>query len=92
MKQYNKPELAYAAARRHVGAHGGSAAVIQTDGLPGTYQVGNMHEVRLIASETKVRTCKLFYGITGRLYQKKNPGRSNPIMELETALLCGEGL
>lgn len=91
MKHYNKPTLAYAAARRHVARHGGTAAVIETLDLPDTYQVGTLYEVRRLASTRKLRTCKLFLGITGRRNQDKRSFGSNPIMELDTALLCGGG-
>ena len=91
MKQYNRPKLAYEAARRHVARHGGSAAVVETMDLPGTYHVGTLYEVRQLASCVKVVTCRLFYGITGRRYQQRRPHGANPIIEMDTALLCERG-
>lgn len=85
MKAYSKQTSAYAAARRHVLAYGGSAAVIETTDLPGMFQVGTMSEVRTRRTGGKVTTCKLFYGITDRRHHRGKSGAAS-ILELNTAL------
>ena len=85
MKAYNKQTLANAAARRHVQAYGGAAAVIETTDLPGMFQVGTMSEVRTRRTGGKVVTCKLFYGVTDRRHHLGKSGAAS-ILELSTAL------
>jgi len=86
MKQYNKLESAEAAARRHVERYGGGAAVVQSDDLPNMYLVGTVHEVRRMSRQSKLTTCRMFYGITGRRHQT-DPNQSKPVLSLEAALL-----
>lgn len=85
MKHYNKQDLAYAAARRHIARHGGSAAVIETEDLPGTFQVGTMGEVRTRRESGKVTSCKLFYGVSSRRHHG-DKSKAPAILEIDTAL------
>ncbi len=94
--QYNKLDLAHAAARRLVAQYGGSAAVVETSDLPGVYTVGTLPAIRQLASKVKVTTCRLFYGITDRKHQirrtKAGLESVEPcVLEMDTALLCDRG-
>ena len=91
MKHYNKLDSACEAARRFVSLNGNGAAVITPPELPGVYQVGTTHEARQTGQEQNIESCRLFYGITDRRHQARQPGAAYPVLETETALLHRRG-